>query len=500
MGSDASQPEVTPAPERPAAAGGRELYSQRGLEPMAGELETIPPDTGLTPPAPARGLFARAQLITYIVVVVAILVVLNVLAVRHNKSWDLTKNHRHSLSQESTRIVQGLQHPLTLMYFDRTASFPHAQAFLDQYGRASNDVKVAFVDPDRHPDQARKYHIQNYGTLVAAYSGRTQTVQTLNEQDVTNAIVRVLKGSSKVVYFVEGEGERTPQSSGRNGYSDLRQALTSENFTVKTLVLAQSPAIPSDCSVLVVAGPTHALLPPEVSAISSYLQHGGRALFLLNMEASGPLLDYLQNSLNVQLTPDVVVDTSGIGRLFGASALMPIAAHYGSSPITHDMGQEATLFPFARTVEPGTSASSKAIVHTLVQTTPASYAVSHISGNRVRIDPRKDRHGPLPLAVAGTLPAPKKGAPEARFAVYGSPDFVSNAILGFNGNRDLVLNTMNWLSSQEHFITIRPKTPQNTPINLTARQMHIVFWFILVIFPLFVVAMGLLVWLKRRTA
>lgn len=471
---------------------------------MAGDNQTDLTRTvePASPPSSTQGknTIAHAQLAAYVLVVLAILVALNVVAARHNKSWDLTKNHRHSLSDESTKIVQGLDHTLTLIDFNRTSDFGRDRQFLDQYGRASNDVKIEYVDPDRHPDQAKQYHIQNYGTVVVAYNGRTQTVDTMDEQNVTNAIVRVLKGASKVVYFVEGEGERSPKDTGRNGYSDLEQALQGENFTVKTLVLAQSPKIPDDCAVLVVAGPTHKLLSPEIQAIDAYLQKGGRALFLLNMEASGPLVDYLQNTLNVKLTPDVVVDTSGIGRLFGASELMPIAAHYDPSPITRQMGQVATLFPYARTVEPGDSTTSKATVNTLVETTPASFAVTHIQGNQVEVDPKTDRRGPLPLAVSGTLPAAKKDAPAGRFAVYGSPDFVSNAILGFNGNRDLILNTMNWLSSQEHFITIRPKTPENTPVNLSAAQMRIIFWAVLVIFPLCVILAGALVWAKRRSA
>lgn len=470
---------------------------------MAGDNQTdLSPAAEPASPSPRRGTHtvARVQLAVYVLVVLAILVALNVVAARHNKSWDLTRNHRHSLSDESTRIVQGLDHPLTLIDFNRTSDFGRDRTFLEQYGRASNDVKIEYVDPDRHPDQAKQYNIQNYGTLVVDYNGRTQTVNSMDEQNVTNAIVRVLKGTRKVVYFVEGEGERSPKDTGRNGYSDLEQSLRSENFTVKTLVLAQSPQIPEDCSVLVVAGPTHDLLAPEVQAIDAYMKKGGRALFLLNMEAGGPLVDYLENTLNVKLTPDVVVDTSGIGRLFGASELMPIAAHYDASPITREMGQEATLFPFARTVEPGDSTTSKATVNTLVETTPASFATTHIHGNQVQVDPKTDRRGPLPLGVSGTLPAAKKGAAEARFAVYGSPDFVSNAILSFNGNRDLMLNTMNWLSSQEHFITIRPKAPANTPVNLSAAQMRIIFWSVLVIFPLCVILAGALVWAKRHNA
>lgn len=457
-------------------------------------------------------LVRRGSLLVYLIVVLAILVGVNVLASRHDRSWDLTKGQQNSLSNESVKVLKGLQQPLHLLYFDRSANFASARTFLSRYQRVSRLVDVQFIDPDRHPDQARQYKIQSYGTTVVQSGSQQQTVATLAEQDLTNAIVRVLKGGRKVIYFTQGEGELDPSDTGRNGYSDLKTALESENFTVEKLVLAQSPKIPADCAVLIVAGPTHALVAPEVQAIQDYINQGGRVLFMLTPVTAGPLVDYLQTSLNVKLTPDVVVDTSGIGRLFGASELMPIAATYDPHPITAQMNQEATLFPYTRTVEAEaapTASTSKAVVSPLVETTPQSLASTSFTGGKVAVD-ASDRHGPLTLGVAGTLAvSPAAAAPataaanspdstEARYVVYGSPDFVSNSILGFNGNRDLFLNSLDWLASQQDFISIRPKTAANTPVNLSAAQMRWVLIIFLGGLPLIVVIIGCGIWWRRR--
>lgn len=450
-------------------------------------------------------LLRRGSLVAYLIVALAVLVGVNVLASRHDRSWDLTKGQTNSLSNESVKILQGLNKPLNLIYFDRATNFANARAFLGRYQRASRDVNVQYIDPDRHPDEARQYKIQNYGSIVIQSGNQQQTVTTLAEQDVTNAIVRVLKGSRKVIYFTEGEGERDPADTGRNGYSDLKTALEAENFTVQKLVLAQTPKVPDDCAVLVVAGPTHAMLAPEVTAIQDYVNRGGRVLFMLTPVTAGPLVNYLQTALNVKLTPDVVVDTSGIGRLFGASELMPIVATYDPHPITAQMNEEATLFPYARTVEPGAVASSKAVVSPLFETTPQSLASTSFTGGKVEVSDT-DRHGPLTLGVAGTLdvsPASATAAnaadpTEARFAVYGSPDFATNAILGFNGNRDLFLNTMDWLASQQNFISIRPKTAANTPVNLSAAQMRTLLFIFLIGLPVLIIILGSAMWWRRR--
>lgn len=456
-----------------------------------------------TSPSSANWLARRASLIAYLVVVIAILAAINVLASRHDKSWDLTKNQSNSLSPESAKVVAGLTRPLHILYFDRSDSFAAARQFFSRYQRDSGEVQVQYIDPDRHPDQARQYKIQTYGTIVLQSGGNQQTVNTMAEQDVTNGIVRVLKGARKTIYFAEGEGERDPDDSGRSGYSTLKTALEAENFTVKKLVLAQTPAVPADCAVLIVAGPEHPFAAPEVTAIQNYLNGGGSAFFLLNPQSAGPLVDYLQTGLNVKLTPDVVVDTSGIGQLFGASELMPIVAHYDSHPITATMNETATMFPFARTVEPGSVPGSKAVVSPLFETTAQALAATNFTGGQVRVDV-SDRRGPLTLGVAGTLPT-TSAAPgnagdstEARYVVYGSPDFVANSVIAFNGNRDLFLNTMDWLAVQQNFITIRPKTATSAPINLSAAAMRSVLLIFLVGLPGLVVIIGIGIWVRRR--
>lgn len=441
----------------------------------------------------------RGPLLLYSLVVIAILVAVNYIARDHSHSWDLTLNRIHSLSPESVKVVRGLKTPLHLIYFDRSEEFGRAREFLSKYQRQSNEVEVQYIEPDRHPDQARQYGIQSYGTLVVQAEGRKQLVNGLQEEDVTNALVRLLKGGRKVVYFAQGEGEYDPDDSGRHGLSQVKKALEDDNFTVKTVVLAQSPQVPADASVLVVGGPTHPLAEPEVNAISDYLSKGGRVLFLLGPESKGPLVDYLESKLDVKLTPDIVVDTSGVGRLFGASQLMPIVAHYDDHPITKEMTQLATLFPYARTVEPGDAKDAKASVSPLLETSSASFAATNFSLREVSLDPRTARKGPLTLAVAGTLPGSKAGD-EGRFAVVGSADFILNPIVGFNGNQDLFLNSINWLASQEAFISIRPKQPNNTPINLSQTQMRAVFWSSMVGLPLIIVLGGVGVWWRRRRA
>jgi ABC-type uncharacterized transport system involved in gliding motility auxiliary subunit len=121
-----------------------------------------------------------------------------------------------------------------------------------------------------------------------------------------------------------------------------------------------------------------------------------------------------------------------------------------------------------------------------------------LNSAEIRIDPKTDKKGPLTLAAAGTYNSSGDKSKEGRFVVVGSSNWVDNNILRFNGNRDLFLNMMNWLSSDEDLISIRPKEPEDRRLNLSGRQMSVLFYSSMVFLPLIVVASGFAVWWRRR--
>jgi ABC-type uncharacterized transport system involved in gliding motility auxiliary subunit len=57
---------------------------------------------------------------------------------------------------------------------------------------------------------------------------------------------------------------------------------------------------------------------------------------------------------------------------------------------------------------------------------------------------------------------------------------------------------LNWLSSDADLISIRPKEPEDRRLNISQRQMSLVFYESVIAIPLLVVAMGLSVWWRRR--
>jgi ABC-type uncharacterized transport system involved in gliding motility auxiliary subunit len=119
--------------------------------------------------------------------------------------------------------------------------------------------------------------------------------------------------------------------------------------------------------------------------------------------------------------------------------------------------------------------------------------------NSPDIDPNdpKNQKGPLTIAAAGSYNTGKEKS-QGRFVVIGGSEWAANSFLNFKGNADLALNTMNWLSSDEDLISIRPKQQEDRRITMTRGQLNWVRATSQFLLPLVVIIAGVSVWWKRR--
>ena len=453
------------------------------------------------------GAYAAA----YVLVVFALVALANWAVNRHaSKSWDLTSTKRFSLSDQTRKIVGGLDREVTIHYFDRNDQFNQARDLLENYNHLSPRLSVEYVDPDRKPAIARQYEITTYGTIVLTSGDKREEANLLEEESITNTLIRLLKTGTKNVCFVGGHGEHGVDDTERQGLSGAKEALENSRYAVKSISLLRQAKIPEDCSVVVVAGPETEYVEPEVEALRSFVEDGGRALFMLGPGGSEKLVELLAG-WNVELKKDLVIDLNPLNQLFGADATMPIINEYKSHTITRELSRTMTLIPFARSVQPGEDFKTGIAVETLFETSEESWATQFNPGmEMITLRREQATEGPIPLSVAGTLSKDEGGngetaegedsseKKEGRFVVIGSSRFPINAYLGFNANRDLFVNIANWLSSDEDLISVRPKSPEDRRVNLSAGQMRWVFYLSVVGLPLLMVASGVAVWWRRR--
>lgn len=440
---------------------------------------------------------------TYILVVVAVLVAVNWLANRYPKSYDATSNKRYSLSDQTIKVVKGLKEPVTISYFDDTGAFNGAKDLLDRYDALSSNLKVSYIDPIKKPQIARQYGVRARGSIIIERGDRRQEARSLTEEDVTSALIRVLKTAEKTVCFTTGEGEHSTDDTEQDGYSGAKEALTRDNYKVQTINLLEKPEVPGACTAVVIGGPHTDYPQPVVDKIKSYVENKGRVLFLLDPPIDAGKARYAENTALVQvlagwgvtLNKDLVLETSGIGQLYGLGAETALATQYGTHPIVREMKRSATAVPLTRSLI--AKPTDKTSVEKLISTSDSSVATTQLASLSQKIDPSKLEAKSYDVAAAGSY---RTGTPneEGRFVVVGSSDWIANYALRFAGNRDLFLNMMNWLSNDEDLISIRPKDPEDRRIELTRNQMYLVRVTSQFLIPLGVILAGVFVWLKRR--
>ena len=449
-----------------------------------------------------------------IVVVLVILVAINFLGTRRNKRWDLTAAKQFSLSDQTKKVLQDLKAPVHVRVFARSDDFGRFHDRLDEYAYVSKNVSVEYIDAEKKPALAQQYGVTAQGTVVFEYKGRNEKATSDGEQELTNALVKVIQGRTPKVYFTSGHGEKDTTSADRTGYNGISGALTSENFVVDKLVLAQQNGVPADADVVVIAGPKTDLLAGEIDALKAYLARGGKLFVLLDpvirAEDKQPvLLEGLLKDWGIDAGNDVVVDASGMGRLIGADASIPVAASYPPHPIT-DGFNLLTAYPLTRSMVPVEGGVNGHTAQPLVQTSKASWGEtdlkSLLAGHPVQ--GAGDKAGPVTLAAAVSAPVANPPAPadknkdqkpaETRLAAFGDSDFAANGFLGVQGNRDLFLNTVNWLAQQENLISIRPHDPEDRRITLTADQERRIFYLTVLIVPGLILLAGVQTWWRRR--
>ncbi len=451
------------------------------------------------------------------VIVIAIAVMANVISSNYDTKKDFTKNQLHSLSDQSIKLVKGLTQEIRMKAYINPTQLQDFKAIFEKYTYYNKEkLKPEYVDVDKEPFEVQKNNIKQAGTIIFESDARTARVENLMgpddtklEEKLTNAIIQVAKGDKKKVYFLTGHGEHMITDTGKEGYSELKEAMEGGRYSTETLSLFEKAEVPADAAILVIAGPKSDFLESEFKAINAYLAKAGKLLFMVEPVSSSNIKPFLA-SYGVDWKPKkAVLETNALQQLAGGNPLTPIVAQYdGGHEITRETKQ-MSIFPVATPIEKAGTTPEGLKATSLFSTSPKSLEVS-VLGEKVKVEEKTDRHGPLSMAVAveGTLgkkdkkPEPKEGekvaSTDMRMVVVGDSDFATNSARKFGVNADLVLNMVSWLAHDEDLISIRPKPTDASDLEITEERIRVINLASVVGAPLSMFIAGIAIWASRR--
>ncbi|MCA9504859.1 MAG: GldG family protein [Myxococcales bacterium] len=452
---------------------------------------------------------------------VLILSLLGFLSTRYSHRFDVSEAGVHTLSQQTTELLAGLDRDVSITAFFSESEAPPIQALLDRYAFASDRVTLRFVDPNAEPALVEELGLTSEDLArgvvrFALESGESTTLSEFSEPDVTNALRKLLKSTGKKVYFLTGHNERETVAgpgdegdwaNGPDTWGRAAGALVNETYAVEPLLLAARGEVPEDASALIVAGPTRPLLASELEAIERYVARGGSLFVAIDPRAQTNLYDLL-DAWGIRLGDDVIVDRAL--ALFG-QATTPMAAEYDAEhPIT-TLLREPAIFPMVRSVELDPAAEADFTI--LAKTGNESWAERDLEASRttgrIEFGP-EDLPGPVPIAVAGSPHrASDAGHPDphgasageaapGRIVVFGDSDFATNEYLDALRNRDLFVNSINWLAGDVEQIAIRPNVSRASTFQMTQEQFRLIQYLSLFVLPEAIAVLGVFTWWSRR--
>jgi hypothetical protein len=470
----------------------------------------------------------------------ALVVMVNYLAAGHFQRGFWSRDSSFKLSRQTLAVLNTLTNQVKVTIFfqpngDNQQIYLLTSALLAEYQNACpRHIHVRLLDYSRFAGEAKellaKYDLSGpnkekdfvlfesnghsrivYAREMADYdfsdllAGRSKFVRRSafrGEPLFTSDIFAVSNPQALKTYFLYGHGENNPgdpagetQDLGRSGYSKFASILKKEiNCDWDRLSLLGTNGIPSDCQLLVVAGPRHGeFLKDEVAKIGDYLQkRGGRLLALL--------------TTNCGLEP-LLAQHWGVS--LGDGRVMDLDPHYKYSSYTFFT---ATLFPhaivnpLAKDNIPILMVWPRPVFQVPDQNkVPGAPEVTLLAAtSKDGVDTAR-RTGVFPLLIAveqGVIQGvdSPRGA-GTRIVVAGDSDFLDDEVIDtLEGNHDFAKLAVSWLLQRPQLVLdgLLPQPIREYKLYMTDARISIVRWLFLAGMPGAVLALGGLVWLRRR--
>jgi hypothetical protein len=449
------------------------------------------------------------------------------LSLQFQVQWDLSADGINTLAPETIAKIKLLEEeeiPLIITAFTAQAGRNDAfrknlllKDFLKRMESVSPIVQWEQIDYDRERFTAEELGVNEYGRVVLQrgdvrldikerklfqmqnISGQRQAF-FVGEPEIASAIGRLLSNELPVVYVLAGHGESNIKNLSPDGLSDLAAMIEMDGYKVEELQLThsaqgESPEIPSDASMLLIASPKTPLSTLESALIDTYLDDGGNVLYLGDTDS--PIPPFL-SKLNVTKAEGVAVDKKTLFPYWDRP--IPIVLQHPatrdvlvgeytmvlshpSAFILPDMANEQTQSEMKYHVSPFMRLSREAWLE----------RGGDLSGGIARFDEGVDERTDMVMGAVIELHTGGK------IAIVSDAEWVQNQLINeIPAASPLSLGLVYYLSGEERRLGLRPTVKGPPIVQITKPQMASVRTLSLFPVPLSIALFGLLVWKKRR--
>jgi hypothetical protein len=454
----------------------------------------------------ASSVLRWVRFILPIIAVLAAASALNAWVLRYPLRLDLTNAGVYTMSSATRAVIESIRKPVAVTFFydTRSRAMQDARFLLEQYAAESERIEVRSHDPLLEPAMAERFGVRFAGTAIFASDGREVVVNSPNETEFSNALLRVTSDAVGRLCFTDGHVESNPFSlqshdhferSGnghehgsdggrpltlheRHGMGMARNALNTLGYTVEQRTPSIDGRSLRDCNVVIIASPQIPFTQQEVVQLVSYLATGG-AVFALLEPGVNHNLESVLTSFGATLSHTGIED---IKRHYWTDVATPAVSDYPRHRVSRHLA--LTFFPGVAEVSPHPNGIPEEVrVTPLVESSEESI----LSG--------EDASAGAPRTI-GMLASDKRSG--AKIALFGDGDFATNSFFSALGNGQLFLNVVSELAGQDDLVDITPRNYAVATMRLSNEQLRLSFLLTTIAGPLILLAIGLLIWRRRK--
>ena len=465
---------------------------------------------------------------TLVLILIAIFILVNLLFMNLDIApWDFTEQGLYTLSDESKEQIANVEQNVT-MYFFGYDEGSTAVTLAKQYHDANDKITIQIINTSERPDLAAQYNVSTSSQLVAVqaterykiidasemytYDSSTYQYIDVTEQKLTNAILDVTIAQKPQIYFLTGHGEYGISSSSAMG--TLATYIENDVNDVNTLDLLTSD-MPETCDVLVIANPTSDFTNLETEKIQNYINAGGKIVWMQDpyMFNAGwtesttyPNITKILSQFGISFSSGVVCEQGTDHMIAGTPDLIVPEMTYNQ--IVQDLYTDGmvALLDSGRinTVSDEELEELGVTASPFLQSTETSFYRADINSD---ISQKLDSDEDGPFVLAEILTKKIDDDTESTLVTYSNALFATNYTVQISGsigtpisirqNKDIILNTIAYLSDREDTIRIRKDTGLVSFDAITEQENRVVLWIIFAI-PVIIIVAGIVVAIVRK--